>query len=210
MKWCIHNCEWGKHLYLCIFCNFDLNFSAKFISSTTIFLSNMKTDFISSTELKTSPLQLRIKIKNRMRQILFITRMIKISWSLSHRKDKFSCHCTGSWNQHDLASGQMDIEHWKTVTRWNGTCAVSPCLYYFTPSQISWDISNHRPVNNKFVHKFRSDCHSWAFLGSFNLIQKIQSKIVSEYTCQVRVSMVAWFYVVWVVSFTRVPVEIVT
>ena len=136
MKWCIHNCEWGKHLYLCIFCNFDLNFSAKFISSTTIFLSNMKTDFISSTELKTSPLQLRIKIKNRMRQILFITRMIKISWSLSHRKDKFSCH----WKLKSAWSGFWTNGHWTLKdcdqVNWYLCCVSLSLLFYTITNQL--------------------------------------------------------------------------
>ena len=39
---------------LCILLSFDFNLSARLRSSRTMFLSSLKTDFMSSTELKTS------------------------------------------------------------------------------------------------------------------------------------------------------------
>ena len=42
------------HIHLCILLSLDFSLSARLRSSITIFLSNLNTDFMSSTELKTS------------------------------------------------------------------------------------------------------------------------------------------------------------
>ena len=62
-------------IYLCILFNFNLNFSANFTNSNTIFLSNLNTDFISSTELITSECVgvINRKVSNTRNLILFIT-----------------------------------------------------------------------------------------------------------------------------------------
>ena len=51
---------------LCILLSFDFSLSARLSSSRTMFLSSLKTDFMSSTELKTSARSTGKRSRRRM------------------------------------------------------------------------------------------------------------------------------------------------